>query len=319
VRILITGSAGFLAQHVMTAVSRTQPDVELVGLQRSSRPKSSANGIVQCDLSSASETSRALEGCEFDVCVHAAGATAAGPRALYRDNVAATANLFDVLGSRRAVRRVVLISSSAVYGRGGDGDVDEATPVAPVSAYGESSVAREMTARLFARGHSLELVTLRLFNLVGPGQQETMLIPAIARQIARIEAGLQAPELTVGRLDTSRDYVDVRDAAAAVTSVALAAGPLPAVLNLGLGDCWSGSDVVRMLVQMANGPIRVVTKQDPARSSDVLRIRNTSTLARRIVSWNPSFSFEQSLRDTLSEWRLRSNVHTPSTFRPGSE
>jgi GDP-4-dehydro-6-deoxy-D-mannose reductase len=291
------------------ALRRTSADVGLTGLrERSVMELPGVDELICADLSDAARLrDRLAARPPFDVCIHLAGVTGgASPSALYRTNVAGTANLIEVLGAGQAHGRLVVVSSCAVYGRAGEtGEADESTPLVPVTAYGESCVAREMVARLLVSGCGLELVILRLFNLVGPGQPDAMMIPAIARQIARIEKGRQSPTLTVGRLDTARDYVDVRDAASALASIALRPGPFPGVMNLGSGTARSGAEVLDLLLGLTDVRPEVASRPDPIRASDVMRIRDTSILARTRIPWRPSFGFVDSLRDTLEDWRNR--------------
>jgi GDP-4-dehydro-6-deoxy-D-mannose reductase len=304
VRILVTGASGFLGRHVVQALTHADPDVEVIGLGRhESEPHPGIERTVRADLAEASELRAALAGWSFDACVHLAGiAAGASVSALYRTNVQGTANLMDAIGAGDRVRRIVLASSCAVYGAGGD--VHERTPVAPLTAYGKTCALREMVTSLLAAGES-ELAILRLFNLVGPGQPDTMMIPTVARQLARIERGLQPPKIAVGRLDTCRDYVDVRDAAAAIASVTLGDGPVPELLNLGLGSCISGSEILNLLIDLADTRPEIVVVEHPARAGDVPRIQNVSDLARSRIPWNPRYTLRESLRDTLDDWRVR--------------
>lgn len=310
-RILITGASGFLGRHVTEALNRLGQDVELIALSRQRNlDLAGVTATLRADVSNAEEVALSLKGTRVDACVHVAGAMPpASSSTLHQGNVAGTANLIEALEANRQPCRFVLLSSCAVYGHAGSaGDVDEATPLAPLTAYGESCVAREMVARLLAPGRGLELVTVRLFNLVGPGQPDTMMVPAVARQIARIEKSLQPPTLSVGRLDTLRDYVDVRDAATAVASITLAARPAAPILNLGSGVVSSGAEVLDVLVGLSEVPLAIDARQDARRSTDIPRIRNRSELARTRLPWTPRYTLRDSLTETLADWRTRTRA-----------
>jgi GDP-4-dehydro-6-deoxy-D-mannose reductase len=132
-----------------------------------------------------------------------------------------------------------------------------------------------------------------------------MMIPTVARQLARMQLGLQPEVLEVGRLDTLRDYVDVRDVADAIAKLTLGSGPFPTVLNIGSGSCWSGSEILSMLLSAAQLTPRVAVRDQPIRASDVLRIRNKSVLARTVLDWSPKRALATSIRDTLDDWLAR--------------
>jgi GDP-4-dehydro-6-deoxy-D-mannose reductase len=305
--VLVTGASGFLGRHVCASLKRAGADQQVVGLHdRTDTRLPNIDEIVRADVAEPEQLKRALNNREFNVCVHLAGALAgSSPEALFKTNVAGTANLVTAVARGGRLDRLVLVSSCAVYGNGsGDGDVDESTPLAPQSAYAESCIGREIAARLLGSG-LFELVVLRVFNMVGPGQPATMMIPTVARQLARMQLGLQPEVLEVGRLDTLRDYVDVRDVADAIVKLTREPGPFPLLLNIGSGSCWSGSDILKMLLATAKLTPQVVIRERPIRSTDVLRIRNKSTLARTVLDWSPERPLAASVRDTLDDWLTR--------------
>ena len=303
-RVIVTGASGFLGRHVLSALSAHEPEARLIGITRERRLEASGVSLaLTADLADETEARAALANLGCDVCVHAAGAVPPQPvGAMFRANVAATANL---LGNLRT-RRFILISSAAVYGPAGSpGLVTEQAPTAPVSPYGQSCLARESVARRFCEARGIDLLILRLFNLIGPGQSEHMMVPAFARQIALIETGRQEPCLRTGRLDTWRDYVDVRDAASAVAKATIADDGLPSIVNIGSGALWSGRQVLDALLSLTGGPIDVVSTSAPERVSDVPRLGNGSRLADTALGWTPTRELSASLADVLADWRQR--------------
>ena len=108
-----------------------------------------------------------------------------------------TANLLDALRTSACRRRTLVIGSSTVYGPS-DEPLDEGAPVRPDSPYGLSKLAQEMLALRAATRTSLDVLVVRSFNHVGPGQAPSFFAPAFAKQIAEIEAGL-APARTARR------------------------------------------------------------------------------------------------------------------------
>jgi GDP-4-dehydro-6-deoxy-D-mannose reductase len=313
-KLLVTGAAGFLGKHLLRELADKTEGPSFVALDLkhalSRIPPGPACEAIACDLSDGAAASAALSGRNFDAVVHLAALLGSHHRdVLFKTNVEGTRNLLTALDRTRHVKRVILLSSAAVYGAPllADLPLIEDAPLRPVSPYGESFVAREEVAKMWTTRTRVELCVLRPFNLIGPGQAPTMMIPAVARQIARIELGLQAPVLQVGRLDTKRDFVDVRDAARAI-AMALSAerlhtGGEDATLNLASGRGHEGRDIVAQLLLFTSARVEVEQSIQPARASDAPVVYGDSSRIERVLDWRPRLTFKESLRDVLNSWR----------------
>ena len=167
---------------------------------------------------------------------------------------------------------------------------------------------------MYCKEKRVELIILRLFNLIGPGQGDHMMAPNFARQIALIEASQQEPRLHTRRLDTWRDYVDVRDAAVAISAVVFKAGALPPITNIGSGVLHSGQQVLDELLSLTDRPIEVISICEPAWENDVPRMGNGSNLAAFSLGWVPARQLIDSLTDVLEGWRERI-VGSPGPIR----
>lgn len=116
--------------------------------------------------------------------------------------------------------KVVLASSSAVYGlTKSTRPVTERSPLRPITEYAVSKVAQETAALRYHYAFGLDVVIVRMFNLLGPGQSPDLACSAFARQIVLAEISEQT-EIVTGNLDAKRDFVDVRDAARAFALLA---------------------------------------------------------------------------------------------------
>ena len=143
-------------------------------------------------------------------------ASFADPMASWRANLFGTLALGEAVLREAPGCRFVLASSAEVYGLSfrAPMPLDEQAPMRPANPYAASKAACDLAiGEMALRG--LDAVRLRAFNHTGPGQSEGFVVAAFARQIARVEQGLQAPELRVGALDRWRDFLDVRDVCAA--------------------------------------------------------------------------------------------------------
>ncbi len=151
------------------------------------------------------------------------------------------------------------------------------------------------------------MVRLRAFNHTGPGQRAEFAVAAFARQIARIEAGLQAPLMQVGALAPERDFLDVRDVVRAYVAAirhadALAPGT---ILNIASGTPRRIGDVLDALRGLSAADITVETDGALLRPSDIARATAKPHRAHAALGWRPEIGWERTLADVLADWRVR--------------
>ena len=293
-RILVTGAGGFLAGPLL---ERLKGRGIFFRLSRRAAP-----GRIVCDLSEPAATRAVIRLVRPDLVYHLAGVTRAPDwSGLWRPHVTATVSLLEALIATGRPARVVIAASSAEYGAaGGARKAREDSPLMPVTLYGSCKLAQTMAALSFSRG-PIEVVAARIFNVLGPGTPENLAPGAFARQIARVAAGLQPPEISVGDLSPRRDYVDARDVAAALELIARR-GKTGECYNVGSGRSVPMSAVLRGLARAAG--VRVTEKMDPARYRPS-EVKDLAADTRRIrqLGWKPRIPFARSLADTLSWWR----------------
>jgi GDP-4-dehydro-6-deoxy-D-mannose reductase len=227
------------------------------------------------------------------------------------NNVVGQLNLLDPLRQVSPDARVLVACSSEQYGlvRQEDIPIDEDTPFRPNNPYAVSKIAQDALALQYFLTYGQKTIRVRAFNHIGPGQQDHFVASAFARQVARIEAGLQEPVLYVGNLEAERDFTDVRDMVRA-HRLALLAGTPGEVYNLGRGTAIRIGDALDDLVAMCRVPVRVVVDADLLRPFDVPRQQADTTKFRALTGWQPEIPWQTTLRETLDHWRAR--VGAPS-------
>ena len=295
-RILITGARGFLAGPL---IARLEGRGRLLKIGRSAAP-----GVRRYDLADPEQARAAVRDARPDEVYHLAGTTSARDwDGMWHAHVSATVNLLEALAARRAPVRVVVAGSSAEYGAaGGSRRPGELAPLEPVTLYGSCKLAQTSAALSFAGG-PVSVVAARIFNVLGPGTPENLAPGAFARQVARVAAGLQPPEVFVGDLSPRRDYVDVRDVAAALETL-MRRGRSGECYNVGSGRSTPMSAVLRGLAGAAGA--RVTERVDPARRRPS-EVRDLAADVRKIkaLGWAPKIALSRSLADTLASWSPR--------------
>jgi GDP-4-dehydro-6-deoxy-D-mannose reductase len=310
-RALVTGASGFVGQHLVEHL-RAAGD-EVFGVDR-------AHGGV--DVTDRDAVHDVLAEVEPSVVYHLAGWSDVGgswaaPVDTFRANAEGTLQV--LLGCREAgVDRVVSVSSADVYGivTADELPLTEDSPLRPVSPYAASKVAADFVALQAWLGHKLEVVRVRAFNHLGPGQSEHFVAAAIAQRIARneLDGGDAVP---VGDLSPRRDFTDVRDVVRAYRLLALQGEPGLAY-NVCSGTDVAIADLAGQLIAMAVRPMRLEHDPGRVRPVEVPVLRGDNSRLHRATGWQPEIPLASTLTDVLADWRHRAAAELSASDDPQS-
>ena len=196
--------------------------------------------------------------------------------------------------------RVVVTSTSEVYGTAQYVPMDESHPLHAQSPYSASKIAADKLAESYHLSFGLPVVTLRPFNTYGPRQSARAVIPTVISQIA---AGKRS--ISLGSLTPTRDFTFVHDTAAAFLAVCEA--PLEQVIgqtfNAGSGNEISVGDLAQRVAEIAGVSIEIKSEEQRRRpeNSEVDRLFSDSSSISRAASWKPSHTLSEGLHKTI-EW-----------------
>jgi GDP-4-dehydro-6-deoxy-D-mannose reductase len=312
--ILVTGANGFVGRHALPALRAAFPAARLVGgVQRAGADCPGADEAVVLNLLDPPGLEVAVASTRPDAVLHLAAQAAvpasfADPLATWRVNLMGTLALAEAVMRHAPHATFVQSSSAEVYGlsfRAGTALTEDA-PFAPANPYAASKAAADIAlGEMALRG--LRVLRMRPFNQAGPSQTEAFVVPAFARQIARIEAGLQEPVIRAGALDRWRDMLDVRDVAAGYAA-AIAEGDRIApgtAINLASGHPRRVGDVLAELIARAGVAVRIVTDPGRLRPVDVERTQGDASRAAALLGWAPAIPWGRTLGDILDDWRAR--------------
>ena len=197
---------------------------------------------------------------------------------------------------------MILCSSGSVYGEVSEASLpmSELQPAQPIDLYSVTKRAAEDVGSIYRRAYALDVVVARLFNLIGPGEDERHLAPSLARQFAERRSGVTRGPVEVGPLDTTRDFVDVRDVAAGLTAMAATTSTWAesgGVVNVASGVETPTQALFDTLAALSGlpqqaAPNRAARRLDFARQrADIERLRSTG--------FEPSHPLSESLEVML--------------------
>jgi nucleoside-diphosphate-sugar epimerase len=305
-RVLVTGASGFVGGHLVRALTASYPAAELVLCGHHAPYR-------RLELTDHDAVDRLVAEVRPDACIHLAAISAipvarGNPELAWRVNLGGTLALARAILAHAPACRLVFASSADCYGASFRLGValDERQPLAPLNTYAATKAAADLALGALA-AEGLRCVRLRCFNHTGPGQSADFVVPAFARQVARIAAGLQEPVLRVGALSPWRDFLDVRDVCAAYIAClapdrAVAPG---AILNIASGTPVRIGDVLAALVAKSGITAEIVTSATLLRPADIALAAGCAEAARLALDWRPTISWEQTLADVLADWQSR--------------
>ncbi|RAX41992.1 GDP-mannose 4,6-dehydratase [Rhizobium tropici] len=310
-RILVTGGTGFvgtwLCRELATRAEAGDIEVLIIG-----RDEASAMDV---DVTDRERTSELIRQTRPTAVVHLAAVSA--PTTARRDparawavNFQGTMNLAEAVIKNSPEARFIFASSSEVYGQSFEEQagmpVDENVVLKPTTTYGATKAAADiLVGQLFHDG--LRSVRFRPFNHTGPGQTESFVVPAFAKQIAQIKAGLVEPVIKVGNLSAYRDFLDVRDVVRAYAAAALGEGREldGRVFNLASGKPVQIKAILEQLILSSGLDITVVTDPERVRPVEISRATGDARVVHKALDWMPSIDLSTTIADVLSDWTRR--------------
>jgi len=306
-RIFITGVAGFLGSALANRLVRSGHSVRGLDDLSTGDPGALLPDIhfTRGDINDRPKIWTLLQ--EVDCVYHLAARVLVPESVLYpRDyntvNVGGTVTLMEAMRDV-GVRRVVFISSGAIYGDQAIQPVGEDAIPNPRSPYAVSKLAAEYYIRTIGALYGIETVCLRVFNVYGPGQHmppvHAPVIPNFLRQ-----ASLNGTLVLSGDGNQTRDYVYINDVVNAMMAAASEPGANQAIINVGSGKDISVRELVHLVLEVTGGKPEIV--YNPRNERGPARMCADLALARQKLDYKPSTSLKEGLRLTLErDPRLR--------------
>lgn len=306
-KVLVTGADGFIGSHLTEALLNEGYEVRALSqynsfnnwgwLEDVSNPRLE---VVTGDVRDPNFCRHISDGC--DTVYHLAALIAipysyVAPDSYVDTNIKGTLNMCQAARDC-GVKRLVVTSTSEVYGTAKYVPIDEKHPRQPQSPYSATKIGADAIAMSFYNAFNLPVVIARPFNTYGPRQSARAIIPTIITQIAN-----GAREIKVGDLTPTRDFNFVKDTAAGFIALGQAEGIEGRDINIATGTEVTMRETLEMIAEIMGEKVDYVV--DPARlrpsGSEVFRLCGDNTLIKSLTDWSPRYDLRAGLRETI-EW-----------------
>ncbi|MHB8914792.1 MAG: NAD-dependent 4,6-dehydratase LegB [Thiobacillus sp.] len=309
-KVLVTGADGFIGSHLVEALLARGCDVRAFVFYNSfnswgwldTLPVETLRNldVFAGDIRDPHGVSQAMKGC--DVVFHLAALIAIpfsyhSPDSYVDTNIKGTLNVLQA-ARQQGTERVLVTSTSEVYGTAQYAPIDEKHPFQGQSPYSATKIGADRLAESFFRSFDAPVVIVRPFNTYGPRQSARAVIPTVITQLLSGQTHLR-----LGSLTPTRDFNYVKDTAEGFIALAESDESIGEEINIATGVEHSIGDVAKLLISELNPAAQIVTDEQRLRpdASEVFRLMGDNTKITALTSWRPSHDLLAGLQDTI-EW-----------------
>lgn len=316
-KVLVTGADGFIGSHLVEALQEAGCEVRAFvyynafgswgWLDSLETERQRRLDVFAGDVRDPNGVRTAMEGCE--VVFHLAALIGIpfsyhSPDSYIDTNIKGTLN---VLQAARAigVERLLVTSTSEVYGSAQYAPIDEKHPFQGQSPYSATKIGADRLAESFYRSFGTPVTIVRPFNTYGPRQSARAVIPTIITQLLAGEG-----ELNLGSTTPTRDFNHVSDTVRGFIALAGADAAIGEEVNIASGTEFSIGDIANRLIALINPAARIRVAEDRLRpdKSEVVRLLGDNRKIRAMTGWEPAFDMDEGLRQTVAWFREPANL-----------
>lgn len=289
--ILVTGAHGFVGTWVQSLL----------------KDKYQLFTFENVDITQYDQIDAYLKNKKIDKVIHLAAqsfvpVSVEDPLSTYQVNFLGTCHLLNALRAHSFSGKFLYVSSSDVYGHSSTKlPVRETHLTKPLNPYAVSKHAAEGLAYQWSQTADFDIIIVRPFNHIGPGQKANFVVSSFAKQCADIKKGRQSPIVYTGNIDVLRDFTDVRDVINSYEKL-LEHGQNGEFYNVCSGKSVLIRDILNQLIVLSGKNIEIKTELSRLRKTDIPEIIGSYTKLFNTTGWKPTIYLEDSLSDIFNHW-----------------
>ncbi len=305
----IVGGGGFVGTYLAQSLLAAGETVTLTKLP-SEKESVSGCQYVNLDLADARGIREMLTSCRPDMIYHLAAQSSVArswkdPALTVNVNILGSLNLLEAVRKSGFSPRILLIGSSEEYGKSPDApELSEESRLCPKNPYAVTKACQNWFGALYAEAYGLDIVSVRAFNHMGPGQPPKFVVADFCCQAAAISLQQAPPVIHVGNLAAERDFTDVRDIVRAYELLAVR-GKSGKTYNVGQGVAVSIQSILDEILRQCGVAVNVIHDPEKMRPIETPRLCANTQKIFRDTGWKPEIPLETTIADTLNFWRER--------------
>lgn len=322
-KVLVTGADGFIGSHLTESLLEKGYEVKAFAYYNSfntwgwldSLPKEMLNEIEVFtgdirDPNGVREAMRGVEGVFHLAALIAIPFSYHSPDSYVDTNIKGTLNVLQAARDL-ATERVLVTSTSEVYGTARYVPIDENHPYQGQSPYSATKIGADRLAESFYRSFGLPVSIVRPFNTFGPRQSARAVIPTI---ISQLLAGKE--EIQLGSLTPTRDFNYVKDTAAGFIAIAESEKTIGEEINIATQQEISIGELAREIISQINPSARIVCDEQRLRpeKSEVNRLLGSNEKIGRLTGWKQQYTFAEGIAETIAWMREHMEAYKPDIY-----
>ena len=322
-KILITGADGFIGSHVVELMLEKGYDIRAFvqynsfntwgWLDTFSKDKLDAIEVFPGDVRDPNAVRKSMEG--MDAVIHLAALIAIpfssyAPDTYVDTNIKGTLNILQAAKEAK-LKRVLITSTSEVYGTAQYVPIDEKHPYQGQSPYSATKIGADRLAESFYRSFNLPVSIVRPFNTFGPRQSARAVIPTIISQLL-----VGREQIKLGSLLPTRDFNYVKDTASGFEAILRSEDTIGQEINIATCREVSIGDLANELIRQINPHAKIVVDEQRLRpeKSEVDRLLGSNKKIKELTDWTPSYTFEQGITETIAWIQQNIDAYKPDIY-----
>jgi NAD dependent epimerase/dehydratase len=316
-KVLVTGADGFIGSHLVEALQARGCEVRAFAFYNSfnswgwldtlAPEKLKRLDVFMGDVRDPNGVRAAMDGCQ--VVFHLAALIGIpfsyhSPDSYIDTNIKGTLNVLQA-GRASGAERVLVTSTSEVYGSAQYAPIDEKHPYQGQSPYSATKIGADRLAESFYRSFDMPITIVRPFNTYGPRQSARAVIPTVITQLLSGER-----ELRLGSTTPTRDFNHVSDTVQGFIALAESEKAIGEEVNIASGVEYSVGEIAQRLIARINPDARMIVEEERIRpeKSEVVRLLGDNRKIRALTGWQPRYDMDAGLRETVEWFRKPENL-----------